>query len=84
MDVTTYSEARANLKSLMDRVIADRDPIVIARRRGQSVVVVALDDWNAMQTTTRLLSTPENAERLRRSITQMDAGKGVERALIEP
>jgi antitoxin YefM len=84
MDVTTYSEARANLKTLMDRVVEDRDPIVIARRRGQSVVMVSLDDWNAMQETNHLLSTPANAAELRASIAELDAGQGTERTLVCP
>jgi antitoxin YefM len=48
------------------------------------VVLVSLDDWNAMEETLHLLSTPANAERLRKSIRQFDAGKGEERELIEP
>lgn len=84
MDVTTYSEARANLKSLMDRVVEDRDAVIIARRRGKSVVMMSLEDFNSWQETAYLLSNPQNADRLRRSIAQLDAGEGVERELIKP
>ena len=84
MDVLTYSDTRANLKSVLDRVVDDRMPVVIARKRGQSVVMLSLDDWNSMQETLHLLSNPENARRLRESIDQLDAGKGVERELIQP
>jgi len=84
MDVTTYSEARANLKSLMDRVVEDRDAVIIARRRGKSVVMMSLEDFNSWQETAYLLSNPENAARLRRSIAQLDAGEGLERELIKP
>jgi antitoxin YefM len=84
MDVLTYSDTRANLKSVMDRVVEDRVPVVVARRRGQSVVIISLDDWNAMQETNYLLSTPANAADLRASIAQLDAGQGQERELIRP
>lgn len=84
MDVLTFSDARANLKSVMDRVTADREEVVVARRKGGSVVVVSLETWNAVMETLHLLSTPENAGALRRSIAQLDAGGGTERALVQP
>ena len=78
MDVLTYSEARANLKSVMDRVVDDHVPVVVARRRTRSVVMVSLEDWNSMEATMHLLSTPTNAQALRESIAQAEAGNIVE------
>ena len=75
MDVMTYSDARANLKDVMDRVVDDCSPTVIARRKGGSVVMVSLADWNAMAETDYLLSNPANAKRLRESIAQIEAGE---------
>ena len=83
MDVLTYSDVRANLKDVMDRVVTDRTQIVVTRQKAEAVVMVSLDDWNAMQETMHLLSTPRNAERLRASMRQLDAGKGTERDLVE-
>lgn len=84
MDVLTFSETRANLKSVMDQVVDDHAPVIVARKRGQAVVIMSLEDWNATNETLHLLSNPENARRLRKSIAQLDAGNGVERELIEP
>ena len=84
MDVLTFSDARANLKTVMDRVTRDREEVVVARRNGGSVVVVSLETWNAVIDTLHLLSTPENASALRRSIAELDAGHGTERDLITP
>lgn len=84
MDVLTYSDTRATLKTVMDRVVEDRSPVVIARKRGESVVMVSLSDWNEIQETMHLLSSPRNAERLRGAIGQLDAGEGMERSLIAP
>ncbi|HEX2801873.1 MAG TPA: type II toxin-antitoxin system prevent-host-death family antitoxin, partial [Phenylobacterium sp.] len=64
MDVLSYSDTRARLKEVMDRVIDDRAPVVVTRKRGEAVVMVSLADWNAMEETTRLLSSPANAARL--------------------
>jgi antitoxin YefM len=84
MDVVTYSEARANLKGVMDRVVDDHTQVVVTRQKAQPVVMVSLAEWNAMEETMHLLSTPANAERLRGSIAALDAGKGRERDLIQP
>lgn len=83
MDVMTYSDARAQLKNLMDRAIHDKQEIIVTRKKGESVVVVSLETWNAVNETLHLLSTPKNASRLRASIAQLDAGDGEERELTE-
>lgn len=83
MDVVTYSEARANLKDVMDRVVADKTHVVVTRQKSEPVVMIALSEWNSMAETMHLLSSPKNAERLRRAAKDMDAGKFRERALIE-
>jgi antitoxin YefM len=84
MDVVTYSEARANLKDIMDRVVADKTEVIVTRQKAEAVVMISLSEWNSMVETAHLLSSPSNAERLRRSIEQMDAGKGHERQLVNP
>jgi antitoxin YefM len=84
VNVLTYTDTRANLKSVMDRVVDDRAPVTITRQNGEAVVMVSLADWHAMEETAYLLSSPTNAERLREAVRQLDAGEGAERALIEP
>ena len=84
MDVLTYSDTRARLKAVMDRVVRDRTPVVVARKRGESVVMVSLADWSAMEETLHLVSSPANAQRLAAAIGQLDADAGTERDLIEP
>lgn len=83
MDVITYSDARAQLKDVMDRAINDKQEVIVTRKKGESVVVVSLETWNAVNETLHLLSTPNNASRLRSSIAQLDSGKGTERELIK-
>lgn len=84
MDVISYSDTRANLKSVMDRVVEDHAPVVIARQRGKPVVIVSLEDWSAHSETNYLMSTPANARRLREAMARMEAGEGEEHDLIEP
>ena len=80
MDVLSYSDTRANLKQVMDRVVEDKTPVVVTRQKGEAVVMVSLADWNAMEETLHLLSSAANAERLRAAVTQLESGKGTERA----
>jgi len=81
MDVRTYSDTRANLKEIMDRVVEDRSPVIITRQKAEAVVIVSLSDWNAMEETLHLASSPANASRLQEAIRQLEAGEGFERKL---
>jgi antitoxin YefM len=83
MDVISYSEARERLKEVMDRVVADHEPIVISRQKAESVVMVSLADWHAIEETMHLLSSPTNAARLKSSIDELNAGSGTVQQLIE-
>ncbi len=83
MDVVSYSHARANLKDVMDRVVADKTEVVVTRQKAEAVVMVSLSEWNSIAETMHLLSSPKNAERLRKAIRDLDARKGVEHELIE-
>ena len=84
MDVLTYSDTRARLKDVMDKVVEDRSPVIITRKRGEAVVMVSLADWSAMEETLHLAASPVNARRLAAAIGQLEAGAGSERQLIEP
>ena len=83
MDVITYTDARSSLKDVMDRVIHDRVEMVVTRKNREAVVMVSLEEWNAIQETLHLQKSPENARRLQASIAQLNAGQGTERD-IEP
>jgi len=82
MNILTYSEARASLKRVMDEVCEAHAPTVITRVSGEHVVMVSLSDYNGMQETMHLLSSPKNASRLMESIAQLRAGKAREREML--
>lgn len=73
MNTITYSHARQNLTAVMDTVCNDSETIIITSPK-QRVVMMSLDDYNALMETCHLLSTPQNAAHLRQSIEQADAG----------
>ena len=84
MHTLSFSEARANLKATMDKVVADRAPVAITRQRGEGVVMVSASEWEGMEETLHLLASPANAKRLLDGAARMDAGEGEEHAMIEP
>ena len=83
MEVISYSDTRERLKDVMDRVVENHEPIVISRQKAESVVLVSLADWHAIEETVHLMSSPANALRLKSAIDELKAGSGTERKLIE-
>ena len=83
MYAITYSAARANLASTMDRVCNDHEALIITRNGEQAVVMISLEDYNALEETAYLLRSPANAKRLLSATAQLNAGNGVERELAK-
>ena len=83
MDAITYSAARAKLASTMDRVCDDHEILIITRSGGQSVVMLSLEHFNALEETAYLLRNPSNAKRLLSAVTQLNAGQGSTRKLVK-
>jgi antitoxin YefM len=83
MDAISYTTARANLAKTMEKVCNDHAPVIITRKSESPVVMMSLDDYQAMEETAYLLRAPANARHLLESIAELEAGKGVERELIE-
>ncbi len=84
MQTTSYSALRKNLAAMLDRVTADREPVVITRDKGKpAAVLMSLEDFASYEETRYLLRSPGNAERLIASIADLDDGKGSERSLDE-
>ena len=83
MDAITYSAARANLANTMDRVCNDHEALIITRNGEQSVVMLSLEDFQALEETAYLLRNPANAKRLLAATEQLRAGKGVAREIAK-
>ena len=77
MNSVSYSAARENLAATMDKVCADHAPVVITRNRDQSVVMISLEDYEALEETAYLLRSPANAKRLLEAIHALEGGEGV-------
>ena len=83
METITYSEARGNFRATIEKVCEDHTPVIITRRNQQPVVMVSLEDYNAMEETLYLLRNPRNAERLLQSVHNIQAGQVQEKSLLE-
>lgn len=75
MQAISYSEARHDLKNVMDNACSNHEPILITRRKGESVVLVSLEDYESIMESEYLLSSPVNASRLMQSLQEARSGK---------
>lgn len=83
MDALTYTAARQNLAKTMDKVCNDHAPVIVTRKSSNSVVIMSLEDFEALEETAYLLRSPKNARRLIESVAQLEKGQGTERDLID-
>ncbi len=83
MEITTYSNFRQNLKSFLDKVFFDHNPLFVTRTNGEDVVVMSKTDYDALTETLHLLGSPKNAERLLSGIEEYKKGGGEQRELLK-
>ena len=73
MRTITYSDARDDLEAVLDKVVADRAPVMITRRRGENMVLISASEWASIEETPHLLRLPKNAERLLEAVRGFEA-----------
>jgi antitoxin YefM len=83
MKAIAYTTVRQNLAKTMETVCKDHTPVIITRKGNESVVILSLEDYEALEETAYLLRSPKNTRRLIESITQLEEGHGIERELAE-
>jgi antitoxin YefM len=77
IEIVGYSEARQRLAKLMDTVVDDRRPIVVTRQKAPAVVMLSLQEYEAMAETLHHLRSPRNARRLHKALRDAAAGRFV-------
>lgn len=82
MDLISYTTVRAKLAETMDQVNDDHRPVIITRQRGKPAVLISLEDFNSYVETDYLLSSPSNAARLAKAVSDLKAGRGRAHKLI--
>ena len=81
MKSITYTAARENLASTINRVCEDHAPVMITRNRDQAVVMLSLAEYESLEETAHLLRSPANAKRLLKSIESLERGKVIRKKL---
>lgn len=81
MDAITYTKVRANLAQTIDLVCENHEPVIITKKNDRSVVMLSLEDYQALEETSYLLRSPKNARRLLDAINELDSGGGEEHTL---
>jgi antitoxin YefM len=74
MKTATVSDFRARMREHLEEVQKDQDVLLLSGPRNKDFVVITLDQYNSMEETAHLLSTPANTKRLMESIAQDQAG----------
>ncbi|MQL49923.1 MULTISPECIES: type II toxin-antitoxin system Phd/YefM family antitoxin [Photorhabdus] len=83
MNTMSYSAFRANLARTLDKVNDDHKPVIITRQNGKPAVVISLEDFQSYEEMAYLMASPKNAARLNQAIAEVEAGKTVEKGLLE-
>lgn len=73
----SYSELRKKLKAVCDQVCDEHEAMLIKRRSGGDVVLVAKEDYDSLEETAYLLSSPENARRLLEALRRRSEDRSV-------
>jgi antitoxin YefM len=81
MSTMTYSAARENFAETMDRVCDNHQPVIVTRQQQRSVVILSLEDYEALTETAYLLRSPANARRLLAATQQLESRRGKSRKL---
>jgi antitoxin YefM len=83
MQTMTFSHMRQNLATAIDNVVDNHSPIIITRQNKDSVVMLSLEDYKSIEETAYLMQSMTNASRLNSAISQLEAGLGKTKELIE-
>jgi antitoxin YefM len=83
MEVVNYTEFRKNLTKSLNKVNDDAEIVVVSRSKGKNVVVMSLEEYNAIQETLNVVKSVSNRNRLDKAIEEMDKGQFEIHTLIE-
>ncbi|MDL1910337.1 type II toxin-antitoxin system prevent-host-death family antitoxin [Chloroflexi bacterium CFX6] len=79
----TYTSAREQLATLLDRVTKDREIVIIQRRGSEDVAMISADELASLTETAYLMRSPENAERILSALARALKNQGKSESLDE-
>jgi len=81
MQAVFYSQARNNLRDLINKVCDDFDEYIITTKDDKSAVLMSYDEYSAMKETMYLLSSKTNRDRLNDAVEQIENLKFVKKEI---
>lgn len=72
MQAVFYSQARNNLRDIINKVCDDFDEYIITTKDDKSAVIMSYDEYSAMKETMYLLSSKNNRDRLNDAVEQIE------------
>lgn len=82
MITTSISDFRKNIKKYLDSVTLNFETLVINRGKDSGVVVISLEEYNALNATQHELSSKINEQRLDSAIEKLKIGSSFQKELI--
>ena len=76
MKTANYTELRNNLKSYLDKVISNSEPLIVHRSGNESVVVISLEEYNSIKETEYIKSSSVMMNRIEEAHREIQEGKG--------
>jgi len=83
MEAVSYSDLRKNLKSYLDHVYQDHDPLIVTRKNNENVVMISMEEYNSLIETNYLMANEANAKHLMKSMNQVKTRRLHKKELIE-
>lgn len=71
MLVANVSDFRKDIKSYLDKVVKNFETLIIHRGKDENLVVISLDEYNALLATSYELSSRKNEKRLDSAIEKL-------------
>ena len=75
MQAVFYSQARNNLREILNKVCDDFDEYIITTKDEKSVVLISYEEYSSMKETIYLLSSKNNRDRLNNAVEQIENSK---------
>ncbi len=83
MEAILYSQARNNLRTLIDKVCLDFSEFIISTKDNKSAVLISYEEYKGLKETLYLLSSKENRNRLLDAVEEIEKGNFTKRELLE-
>ncbi len=75
MNTFSYSQTRQNLKTIFDNVVNNSQPAFVKRKNGSNLVIISEEDFNSLNETAYLLSSPANKKHLEEGLHKLNKGE---------